>query len=129
MDGLLRFNGAVPRDPAVDLWLGERPAALGAIASHWFELMRSAGKDVRELIHDGCPVACVTDAPWGYVNVFRSHVNIGFFYGTALRDPAGLLEGTGKLGRHVKARPGVPLDEAALRALIQLAYLDIKARL
>lgn len=110
MDGLSRFNGACSRDPAVDLWLGERPAALGAIASHGFELMRSAGKDVRELVHDGCPVACVTDAPWGYVNVFKSHVNIGFFYGAALKDPAGLLEGTGKLGRHVKARPGAALD-------------------
>jgi hypothetical protein len=31
--------------------------------------------------------------------------------------------------RHVKARPGVPLDEHSLRALIQAAYVDIRARL
>jgi hypothetical protein len=46
--------------------------------------MRGCGDDVRELVHDGCPVACVADAPFGYVNVFRTHVNVGFFYGAML---------------------------------------------
>jgi hypothetical protein len=31
-----------------------------------------------------CPVACLGDAPFGYVNVFTSHVNVGFFQGAAL---------------------------------------------
>jgi len=67
--------------------------------------MRACGDDVRELIHDGCPVACVEDVAFGYVNAFRSHVNVGFFHGAALKDPAGLLEGAGKRMRHVKLKP------------------------
>ena len=39
---------------------------------------------------------------FAYVNVFRDHVNVGFFHGAFLSDPAGLLEGTGKRMRHVK---------------------------
>ena len=91
--------------------------------------MRECGNDVQELMHDGCPVACVEDAPFGYVNSFKSHVNVGFFYGAVLEDPAGLLEGSGKRMRHVKLKPGPEFNTAALRDLIDAAYLDIGVRL
>src|SRR3982074_3676755 len=78
---LLRFNGAVERDPTIDAWMKEHAGELGAIAHQWFEVMRKCGDEVRELLHDGCPVACLGDAPFGYVNVFTSHVNVGFFHG------------------------------------------------
>jgi hypothetical protein len=125
---LLRFNGAVERDPAIDAWMKEHAGGLGAIAHQWFEVMRKCGDEVRELLHDGCPVACLGDAPFGYVNVFTSHVNVGFFHGAALRDPARLLQGTGKFMRHVKLRPGTATNAAALSGLIDAAYADIKAR-
>ncbi len=124
----LRFDGAVERDPAIDAWMEEHRGELGDIARQWFEVMRQCGDEVRELLHDGCPVACLGDAPFGYVNVFRAHVNVGFFHGASLPDPAGLLEGTGRFGRHVKLRPGTSTDGAALRELIERAYSDIKAR-
>jgi hypothetical protein len=98
------------------------------MAQQWFEVMRKCGDEVRELVHDGCPVACLGDAPFGYVNVFTSHVNVGFFHGAALPDPAGLMQGTGKFMRHVKLRPGTAVDAEALRGLIDVAYLDIKDR-
>jgi hypothetical protein len=126
---LLRFNGTVERDPAIDAWMKEHRGELGAIAHEWFESMRRCGDEVREILHDGCPVACLGDAPFGYVNVFTSHVNVGFFHGAALPDPAHLLHGTGKCMRHVKLRSGTANDAAALRMLIETAYWDIKARL
>ena len=126
---ILRLTGGVKRDPAVDIWLTESPVELRSIAQKWFVRMRRCGDDVRELMHDGCPVACVQDAPFGYVNSFKSHVNVGFFYGAMLEDPAGLLEGSGKRMRHVKLKPGPEFDTAALRDLIDAAYLDIRARL
>lgn len=126
---LLRFNGAVARDPAIDAWLNQRTGELGAIARHWFELMRNCGDEVLELLHDGCPVACLGDVPFGYVNVFTSHVNVGFFHGAALPDPARLLQGTGKSMRHVKLKPDTPTDAAALAALIHHAYAHAKARI
>jgi hypothetical protein len=125
---LLRFNGAVERDPAIDAWLKEHQGELGAMAQEWFEKMRKCGDEVRELLHDGCPVACLGDAPFGYVNVFTSHVNVGFFQGAALPDPARLLQGTGKFMRHVKLRPGTDPDAVSLSRLIETAYLDMKAR-
>jgi hypothetical protein len=125
---LLRFNGAVERDPAVNAWMNEHKGELGDIARQWFGVMRKCGDEVRELLHDGCPVACLGDAPFGYVNVFTSYVHVGFFHGSALPDPARLLQGTGKLMRHVKLRPGEATNAAALSRLIDAAYSDIKAR-
>jgi hypothetical protein len=124
----LRFNGAVERDPAIDAWMKDHAGELGSIAHRWFALMRECGDEVSELLHDGCPVACLGDAPFGYVNVFTSHVNVGFFHGASLPDPARLLQGTGRFMRHVKLRPGTAINEAALTRLIDLAFSDIKAR-
>jgi hypothetical protein len=129
MMALLRSFQSVERDPDIDRWLDERAPELGTIARRWFERMRKCGADVRELMHDGCPVACVADAPFAYVNVFRAHVNVGFFQGADLPDPAGLLEGNGKRMRHVKLRPEAVIDEAALEALIDAAYVNIEWRL
>jgi hypothetical protein len=126
---ILRFSGAKERDPAVERWFKGDPIELRAIAQTWFARMRRCGDDVRELFHDGCPVACVEDAPFGYVNAFKSHVNVGFFQGAALEDPAGLLEGNGKRMRHVKLKLDQALDTAALAGLIEAAYADIRARL
>src|SRR5271167_3068169 len=125
---LLRFNGALQRHPAIDAWMKAHAGELGTIAQHWFGAMRKCGDEVRELLHDGCPVACLGDAPFGYVNVFTSHVNVGFFHGAALPDPSRLLQGTGKFMRHVKLRPGTATNAAALSILIDAAYSDIKAR-
>ena len=107
----------------------ERSDELGVIAQNWFEVMRACGEDVRELMHDGHPTACVADAAFGYVNVFRAHVNVGFFRGAEIADPEGLLEGTGKFMRHVKLRPGCNVNATALRKLIDAAYSDMKGRL
>lgn len=125
---LMRFPSAVPRDPAIDEWFRAHAGELGAIARRWFEVLRACGDDVRELLHDGHPTACIGDAAFGYVNAFTAHVNVGFFRGAELADPAGLLEGSGKFMRHVKLRPGEDVDGGALTRLIATAYADMKRR-
>jgi hypothetical protein len=125
---LFRLNGAIKRDPDVEAWMQEHRGELGLIAKKWFETMRRCGDEVRELLHDGCPVACLGGAAFGQVNVFTSHVNVGFFQGASLSDPAGLLQGTGRFMRHVKLKPEIETDEASLIRLIETAYLDIKDR-
>lgn len=125
----MRFESAVRHDPAVDQWFETRSIELAGIARLWFDLMRRLGDDVRELLHDGHPTACVDDAAFGYVNAFTAHVNVGFFLGAWLDDPAGLLEGTGKRMRHVKLRPGQEPDADALAALVENAYRDMQKRL
>lgn len=128
-EDLFRFAEAVKRDPAVDAWMDDDPVELRSIARKWFAQMRQCGDDVRELMHDGHPTACVADAAFGYVDAFKHHVNVGFFHGAELPDPTGLLQGTGKSMRHVKLKPGEKIDDAALKKLIHAAYIDMRRRL
>jgi len=125
---MFRFPTAVKRDRAVDDWMSQGPVELRSIARQWFVQMRECGDDVRELLHDGHPTACVGDAAFGYVDAFKDHVNVGFFRGADLPDAGGLLQGTGKSMRHVKLGPGCTVDEAALRELIRAAYADMQSR-
>jgi hypothetical protein len=129
MKGIFWFSEAVKQDPTIDVWLNDQAPELGALARTWFQRMRECGLDVRELMHDGSPTACVEGAAFGYVHVFRTHANVGFFHGAELDDPTGLLQGTGKRMRHVKVKPGGDLDAVALAALISNAYVDMKQRL
>ncbi|ANM30529.1 hypothetical protein ABI59_14520 [Acidobacteria bacterium Mor1] len=126
MSDLFRFPAARKRDAGVDAWLVSRPGPLGEIARRWFEALRACGDDVRELIHDGHPTACVGDAAFAYVAVFKAHVNLGFYRGAELPDPAGLLQGSGKMMRHVKLGPGHEVDEETLAMLLEMAYTDMR---
>jgi hypothetical protein len=129
MSRLFLFTTAVRRDPAVEQWMLRHSGPLGEIARRWFAAMRQCGDDVRELLHDGQPTACVEEAAFGYVDAFTHHVNVGFFQGAELEDPDQLLEGDGKFMRHVKLRPEHEVDAAALRRLIEAACIDMRTRL
>lgn len=126
---LLRFDNTREHDPAIDAWLDKHTGELGSIARHWFQSMRACGDEVREVFHDGCANACLGDVPFAYVNVFTSHVNVGFFQGAALRDPHHLLQGAGKFMRHVKLRPDTATNSEAVARLIADAYADMKDRI
>jgi hypothetical protein len=75
----------------------------------------------------------VGDAPFGYVNSFKSHVNVGFFQGAGLKDPAGLLEGSGKRKRHVKI-DAWPRDQHAVtiarltELLVEAGFVEVERR-
>jgi hypothetical protein len=128
MSQLFRLPSSVKRDPFIDTWMRQHTGELGEIAKHWFEVMRKCGDNVREVLHDGHPTACVADAAFAYVNAFKAHVNVGFFRGAEIADPTGLLEGTGKFMRHVKISPGSVFDATALSKLVGIAYTDMKDR-
>jgi len=125
MPPLFTVAGSRPRDPAVDRWFEEHAGELGAIARRWFAVMRASGDNVREVLHDGRPTVCIADAAFAYVDAFRAHVNVGFFRGAVLADPDGLLEGTGRMMRHVKLTTAGSVDDTALAELIARAHADI----
>ena len=129
MDALFRFPEAVRLSPEVERWFLTQSPGLGDRAERWFNRMRACGPDVRELLHDGHPTACAEDAAFAYTSVHAAHVNVGFYRGAELPDPAGLLRGTGKRMRHLKLEPGEEIDEEALEQLIEAAYRDMKARI
>ncbi|MEM7454673.1 MAG: DUF1801 domain-containing protein [Planctomycetota bacterium] len=129
MDGLFRFSGASRKNIEVEAWLNEQKGGLGAIARCWFQAMSDCGPDVNGVLHDGHPTACVTDAAFAYVDVFKAHVNVGFYRGSELADAGGILLGTGKLMRHVKIRPDDEDITEELSQLIKIAYQDMRSRL
>lgn len=129
MDRLFTLTPDPNGELAVQEWLSGEPHELFAIARQWFGRFRDCGEDVEVQIHDGFPTACVQEAAIGYVNVFKSHVNVGFFTGAFLDDPNKLLQGSGKRMRHVKIYPDSEVDSEAVALLIQNAYSDIKNRL
>jgi hypothetical protein len=126
MDTIFRLPSAEKRDAVIEAWLNGPSDELADVVRPWFARMRVCGEDVRELMHDGCPTACVEDAAFAYINVFKAHANVGFYHGVDLPDPARLLEGSGKRMRHVKLKPGHAVDATALGDLIDAAYLHVR---
>jgi len=90
--------------------MNEHPGDLREISKYWFNVMRDCGEVARELLHDGHPTAWLADAAFAYVNAFTAHVDVGIVVGAELSDPSGLLEGTGRVMRHVKLRPEHTVD-------------------
>ncbi len=129
MRGLFRLAVTADASAQVEQWLGTQTGEVGALARTWLICLRRRGDDVRVIMHDGCPTACVDGAAFAYVGAFAAHVTVGFFHGAALPDPAGLLQGSGKFMRHVKIVPGRALDRVAVEALITTVYEDVLARL
>lgn len=126
---LFLFTDATSHSREIDEWLSGDPAELYSIARQWLEVFRSCGDDVNELMHDGYPTACLSGAAFGYINVLKSRVNVGFFMGAFLDYPHSLLEGSGKRMRHVKLRPESNVDSGALNELVYAPYADMKDRL
>ena len=58
---------------------------------------------------------------FSWISGHRAHVDLGFFYGAELPDPTGLLEGTGRLLRHMKIRSREDVERPELRRLVQVA--------
>jgi hypothetical protein len=116
-------------DPAVERWLNVAPGDLGVLARQWFEVLSNCGNDVEETLHDYQPTVCVQGAAFAYIDIYKAHINIGFFQGADLPDPQKLLSGTGKYMRHVKVIPEHSINTKAMTALINAAYTDVKQRL
>jgi hypothetical protein len=59
--------------------------------------------------------------PVAYVYSDTRYVQFGFFHGSSLKDPRGLLEGKGQYVRHIKVRGTSEIDERAFAALLKQA--------
>lgn len=100
--------------------------------------VRELALQARKLIRDVMPD--VVEMPWPrqriagygvgpkkmtehfcYISVHKSHLDLGFNYGSELADPEGLLQGTGKLFRHLKITTPEDLARPAVRRLLKAA--------
>lgn len=100
--------------------------------------MQEIAHALRALLADVMPN--ITEVPWGnqkiagygvgpkkmseqfcYIAPYKKHVNLGFYYGSDLDDPEGLLEGGGKALRHIKVRSLQQVQDDAVRKLVEQA--------
>jgi len=64
----------------------------------------------------------------GMIMPTKAGVNLGIAYAMELPDPKKLLEGTGKLHRHVKLKSKSDLENAALKSLLKAAIAAAMTR-
>src|SRR5438045_237845 len=74
VETLFLLSGAVRRDAGVEAWFAAADQEMRRLAQPWFEAIRACGPDVRELLHDFHPTACVGEAAFAYVDAFAAHV-------------------------------------------------------
>jgi len=111
------------------------PPSLRPAADFLRELIASLDKACVEVVWPRQEIASFGVGPrkmgqhYAYIGVHKSHLNLGFYHGTSLRDPAGLLEGTGKSLRHVKIRDMAGARSPAIEALLIQAITDRRRHL
>jgi hypothetical protein len=66
---------------------------------------------------------------YAYALPYSGHVNLGFYRGAFLPDPAGRLKGTGAALRHVSLKTAAELPDPAIRALMVAARDERRAAL
>ena len=100
------------------------PAKLHAPMRALRELIVRLHSDVFEVVRLGDRAATYGVGPrkmsdgYAYILPYQSWVNLGFYRGADLADPAELLEGTGAKMRHIKIRSLDDMKRAAVRALL-----------
>jgi hypothetical protein len=107
--------------------LGITPEGLETIVIALQQLILEVDPDTCEVVRLGDRAATYGVGPkkmkegYAYVQPHKSWVNLGFYKGANLDDPNGLLEGAGKLLRHIKIRSLEDINQPGIRALIKQA--------
>jgi hypothetical protein len=105
------------------------------IARRLRQIVADVDPDTVEVVRLGDRVATYGIGPkkmsegYAYIMPHKNWVNLGFYMGAELPDPAGLLEGTGKKLRHVKVRSVEDAERPEIRALIERALAERKQAL
>lgn len=106
---------------------------LAAIARRLRAIIRAVDGNTVETVRLGDNAATYGVGPrkmtdgYAYIMPKRGYINLGFYQGAVLADPAGLLEGTGKGLRHVKIRSLADANRHPVRALIAKALARRKS--
>jgi hypothetical protein len=104
-----------------DAYLRDQKPGNRAIIRALRRLVRAVAPRLNETVKwgNGCWVAA--DRPVAYVYSDVGFVQFGFFSGSSLKDPRGLLEGKGRYVRHVKVRAPGDIDKRAFATLLRQA--------
>jgi hypothetical protein len=115
----------------VEQFLSTYPPEVQQLAQRTRELVKAIVPDVQERVYEayktiGYGSGTKMDAMFCYIAPLKDRINLGFYRGVVLPDADGLLEGTGKLLRHVKVRSMAEVEKPALRQLISDAVAELE---
>jgi hypothetical protein len=115
----------------VEQFLSTYPAEVRELALKTRALVKEIVPDAQERVYEayktiGYGSGTKMDAMFCYIAPMKDRINLGFYRGTVLPDADGLLEGTGKLLRHVKVRSMADVEKPALRQLIADAVTELE---
>ena len=109
--------------------------SIKTIAAFLRELIIKLDPDTFEVPRPGEKAASYGVGPkkisegYAYIMVLKDSVNLGFYKGTSLKDPNGLLDGTGAALRHVKIRSLAEAKKTEITALLKEAVKERKTSL
>ena len=149
MINLSYFPAFAYTDNLPDTWILKMKSELSIITigdkGTFEDVISRASSEIKEIAHAVRALLIeimpgITEVPWGnqkiagygvgpkkmsehfcYIAPQKNYVNLGFMYGADLPDPEGLLDGSGKLLRHIKIRSLEDLQRPALIKLIEEA--------
>jgi hypothetical protein len=84
------------------------------------QLVREAAPKASEAWKWGQPVY-EENGPLAWIKAYKAYINFGFWRGTQLSDPKGLLQGEGDRMRHVKITSLADLNRPALKRFVKEA--------
>jgi hypothetical protein len=107
-------------EKTVDSYIAGLEDWQGEIVSSVRRILNGAAPNAEEAIKWAQPVYS-SNGPFAYIKAFKSSVNFGFWRGVELKDPKGLLQGSGDKMRHVKLTTLDDIDAAAFSDFIDQA--------
>jgi hypothetical protein len=102
-------------------YLADQPPANQAIIKKLRSFVKRVDPKLKESVKWGNGCWLKEASPVAYVYAAKDHTQFGFFSGSRLSDPKGLLEGNGQWVRHIKIRKASDIDETAFASLLRQA--------
>jgi hypothetical protein len=104
----------------VDAYISSLNDKQADIVSSVRQIVREAAPNADEAIKWAQPVYS-SNGPFAYIKAFKNSVNFGFWRGVDLKDPKGLLQGSGDKMRHIKLTSTDDIDAGAFSDFINQA--------
>jgi hypothetical protein len=104
----------------VNEYIGSLPEDKAEIISQIRQIILDTAPQARESIKWAQPVY-EYKGPFCYMKAFSKSVNFGFWRGVDIKDPEGLLEGSGDKMQHIKISSQKDINEKEFRSFIRQA--------
>jgi hypothetical protein len=104
----------------VDEYIDSLDERQAEIAARVRSIIKGAAPEAAEAFKWSQPVYEL-NGPFCYMKAFKNSLNLGFWRGIDLKDPHGLLQGTGAKMRHVKLTSSDDIAEQAFTDFVRQA--------